>query len=149
MMVKRSIKILALASVFLSACTVKWVADYDADLAASVQQVAKTTDAFYLNMLESSSRSDSTRNYSYFAPGYATIEAELNSIRLQNQIKALNEHSTRISEIAIEMWVDYKTEHKTDGTISDGIIKLNRVYMQDVYRAMLIAEEGKNFTKPE
>lgn len=143
-----SLLIAVLTLLSFSSCTVKWVADYDNELSASIQEIAKTTDTFYLTMLETSSVTDGSRDYASFAEGYASIEGELSNIKLRNQVRALNEHSTRISEIAIEMWTDYKNEHKTDSTISDGIIKLNRMYMQDVFRAMLIAEEGKNFSKP-
>jgi hypothetical protein len=133
----------------LSSCTVKWVGDYDAEAASNIQKVAKTTDAFLLNMMLTSSSDDGSRQFENYAGGYAAIESELVSLRLQNQVRPINDHSIRISKIALEMWLDYMNEHKNDDSVSDGILKLNRMYMQDVFRAMLIAEEGKNFVKPE
>ena len=134
--------------VILSSCTVKWVTDYDETLATSIQEIAKHTDAFYLNMLETTNKDDNTRNYQNFAEGYAEIEAEINNIKLRNEVKSLNENSIKICGIVLEMWIDYKKEHKDGTTISDGIIKLNKSYMQDAFKAMLIAEEGKKFEKP-
>lgn len=133
----------------VSSCTVKWVGDYDAEAATNIQKVAKTTDAFLLSMMLTSSTDDGSRNFDNYAGGYAAIESELVSLRLQNQVRPINEHSSRISEIALEIWLGYLNEHKENDTVSDGILQLNRLYMQDVFKAMLIAEEGKNFANPE
>ena len=127
----------------LFGCRVELVNDYDAELSTHIQNVAKQTDLFYLNMLETTSNDGNGRRYSNFAEGYAKIQAELNSLLQKNKIKPLNEHSTRICEIALQFWQDYKNEHKEYDEISDSEIDLNRLYLQDIFYAMLVAEEGK------
>lgn len=71
------------------------------------------------------------------------IEVELNSLLSKNRIRPLNENSTRIYEITIQLWMKYKAEHKKDNTLSDGLIKLNQETFSDLFYAMQVAEKGK------
>ena len=71
------------------------------------------------------------------------IEVEINSLLNKNKVRPLNENSTRICEITLQLWQKYKEEHKTDNTLSDGLIKLNRQSFSDLFFAMQVAEEGK------
>jgi len=61
----------------------------------------------------------------------------------KNKIRPLNENSTRICEITIQLWQKYKQEHKDDNTLSDGLIKLNNKTFSDIFYAMQVAEKGK------
>ncbi len=83
------------------------------------------------------------RMYSFFSPKYIDIEVDLNSILTKNKVRPLNKESTRIAEIALQLWEKYKQEHKTDNTLSDGLIRLNKKTFHDMFYAMQVAEEGK------
>jgi hypothetical protein len=74
---------------------------------------------------------------------FSNIEVELNSLLNKNRIRTLNENSTRICEITLQLWIKYKAEHKADNTLSDGLIKLNRKTFSDLLYAMQVAEKGK------
>jgi hypothetical protein len=127
----------------LGGCKVTFVPGYDARISDQIVNIAKDVDKFYLSMLETTTAADSGRVYKNFAEQYVSIEVELNSLLVKNKIRPLNENSTRICEIAIEMWIKYKEEHKKDDSLSDGLIRLNRKTFSDLFFAMQVAEKGK------
>ncbi|MCK5170786.1 MAG: hypothetical protein KAQ75_12990, partial [Bacteroidales bacterium] len=61
----------------------------------------------------------------------------------KNKVRPLNENSTRICEITLELWQKYKEEHRSDQTLSNGLIQLNRKTFSDLFFAMQVAEKGK------
>jgi hypothetical protein len=140
---RRLLAILLLATFAMYGCRVTFVPEYDAELAADIKATAQQVDRFYLMMLETTSTDNDGRAFEHFAAQYVDIEVMLNSLLVQNKIKPLNENSTRIVEITLELWQKYKEEHRTDNTLSDGLIKLNRKTFSDLFYAMQVAEKGK------
>lgn len=128
----------------LTACKVTLVPSYNADISEQIENTAKAVDKFYLSMLETTTASNDGRAYLNFAEQYVNIEVELNSLLNKNKIRPLNENSIRICEITIELWIKYKNEHKSDNSLSDGLIKLNRKTFSDLLFAMQVAEKGKD-----
>ncbi len=126
-----------------SGCRITLVPDYDDSVAQQIIETAKRVDKFYLNMLETTTDSNGERAYNKFADTYVDIEVELVSLLNINKVRPLNENSTRICEIALEIWTKYKNEHKEDDTLSDEDISGNRDYLNDLFYSMLVAEEGK------
>lgn len=138
-----------LGVIALNSCKVTFIPSYDADISKQIENVTKEVDKFYLSMLEITSASNNGRVFSNFAEQYVNIEVELNSLLNKNKIRPLNENSTRICEITVELWIKYKEEHKRDNTLSDGLIKLNRKTFSDLFFAMQVAEKGKEIvSKP-
>jgi hypothetical protein len=135
--------LLLMATFAMYGCRVTFVPEYDAELAADIKVTAQQVDRFYLIMLETTSPENDGRAFKIFAPQYVDIEVMLNSLLTQNKIKPLNENSTRIVEITLELWQKYKEEHRTDNTLSNGLIKLNRKTFSDLFYAMQVAEKGK------
>ena len=66
------------------------------------------------------------------------------SLYSKNKVRPLNENSTRICEIAIKFWDEYKNHHIHDDiqTTNANII-LRQLYMRDIFFAMNVAEEAK------
>lgn len=128
---------------FLPSCRIHLVAPYSAALSARIDSTYTMVDRFYLQMLEKTTDSAEGRAYSKFTDDYINIEVELNSLYMQNRIRPLNKNSTRIAQIALQKWIDYKEEHKKRKTISDAAIRLNRRYMADLFYTMRVAEEAK------
>lgn len=127
---------------FLFSCRVTLLPEYNAEISKNIENTAKLVDKFYLLMVETTSEENSGRSYDRFAEKYVEIEVEINSLLNQNKIRPLNENSTRICEITLELWQKYKEEHKTDNTLSNGLIRLNRKTFADLFFAMQMAEEG-------
>lgn len=125
-------------------CRVTLLPPYDEQLADQIGSTAKEVDLFYLNIAETTENEGGQRAYSNFAAQYAGIEAELNSLLYKNKVRPLNENSTRICEITLELWKKYKIEHKEDDEISDGVIELNRMTFNDLFYAMRVAEQAKD-----
>lgn len=144
----KTLTFLTLVLVSLSAvsCHIQMVADYDDGIMQQIETTAKEIDRFYLQMLEGTTEADGGRAYANFQKQYIDFEVELNSLLMKNKIKPLNESSTRICEITLELWRKYKTEHQKDNTLSNGIIRLNRKTFDDLFFAMQSAEKGKQIS---
>lgn len=131
----------------VSSCTVTLLPKYDAEIAEQISSTAKQVDKFYLEMLETTSIENDGRKFSFFIQKYIDIEVELNALLNKNRVRPLNENSTRICEITLQLWSKYKEEHKTDNKLSNGLIKLNRQTFNDLFYAMQVAERGKDLVK--
>ena len=127
----------------LNSCKVTFIPGYDAKIAEQIENTSKAVDKFYLSMLDTTSAEKGGRAFSKFSEQYVNIEVELNSLLNKNRIRPLNENSTRICEITIQLWMKYKAEHKKDNTLSDGLIIVNRKTFSDLFYAMQVAEKGK------
>lgn len=130
--------LLALA---IGGCTVKLVADYDSVAFEEILKVGKKVDKFYGDLLETKA---SDRAYQKFTPQYVEIETDIRSLVTRNKARALNEESTEISEITLNLWVKYKDAHRTNDTYSDGIAKLDRNRFVRLFEAAASAERAKN-----
>jgi hypothetical protein len=137
------LSIFIVSIIVLTSCKVTFIPNYDSDISEQIENTAKSVDKFYLSMLETTTSSDDGRVFSKFSEQYVNIEVELNSLLNKNKIRPLNENSTRICEITLELWIKYKEEHKSDNSLSDGLIKLNRKTFSDLFFAMQVAEKGK------
>lgn len=126
-----------------NACRVTLIPSFDANISQQIENTAKAIDKFYLLMLGTTKAENGGRDFSKFSAQYVDIEVELNSLLNKNKIRPLNENSTRICEITIQLWLKYKEEHKNDNTLSDGLIKLNNKTFSDLFYAMQVAEKGK------
>ena len=127
----------------MSGCKVSFVPTYNAQITEQIDATSKAVDKFYLSMLEVAPAMNDGRAYTKFTDGYVAIEVELHSLLNKNKIRPLNENSTRICEITLQLWQKYKEEHKKDNTLSDGLIKLNQKTFSDLFYAMQVAEKGK------
>lgn len=141
---KKTLFIAVLSISILNSCRVTLVPNYDAGIAAQIDNTSKTVDKFYLMMLETTSVQDGGRAFNKYAEKYVDIEVELNSLLTKNKIRPLNENSTRICEITLELWIKRKVEHKTKDSLSDALIKLNRKDFSDLFYAMQVAEKAKS-----
>lgn len=139
-----SILLISISMLVMSGCKLTFVPSYDTQIATQIDETAKTVDKFYLSMLETTTVDNDGRAYVKFTEQYVGIEAELNSLLNKNKIRPLNQNSTRICEITLQLWQKYKEEHKSKNKLSDGIIKLNQKTFSELFFAMQVAEQGKN-----
>lgn len=137
------ILLLILSSIVLNSCKVTFIPSYDSELSSQIENTSKEVDKFYLLMLETTKDLDNGRRYNNFSKEYINIEVELISLLNKNKIRPQNENSTRICEITLELWKKYKEEHKSNNTLSDDLIILNRKTFSDLFFAMQVAEKGK------
>ena len=123
-----------------SACTVKYVADYDASVMEEIVKVSKAVDMFYAQILETP---EGERKYEKFKAGYINIEGDLYGLRLKNEIRPLNKESARQTEIAQELWQQDMTDHKTNDSVGDFIAKRHREQFRRIFVAMARGERAK------
>ena len=139
-----SIFLICFSLLAMNSCKVTFVPAYNAQIAEQIDVTTKAVDKFYLSMLETTTAGNDGRTFTKFADQYVTVEVELNSLLNKNKIRPLNENSTRICEITLQLWVKYKEEHKKDNTLSNVLIKLNQKTFSDLFFAMQVAEKGKD-----
>jgi hypothetical protein len=135
-----SVLLTAIVILSISGCRVQYVADYDDNINNEIIRISKEIDKFYTVLLAAPV---SERAYEQFNNNYLAIEVELRSLVMRNKIRPLNEESTRQAEIALELWLDDKSQHKEDDTISNFIITQHRNQFQRIFIAMAIGESAK------
>ena len=140
------ILILALFIMMLSqGCSIKLVADYDANIAHEIINVSKQVDKFYGELLETPYPE---RSYDDFKEQYITIEVNIRALVLQNKARPLNDESISIAETTLEKWLKYKDKHKDNWRkyqLPDG--DSNKITAKDIYKDTLAKNHRKRFTR--
>ncbi len=128
------------AFLFINGCRVQYVADYNDEVYQEIIRIAGEVDMFYTILL---STPEPDRTYENFSDNYISIEVDLRSLLLRNKIRPLNEESIKQTEIALKLWLDDKSQHKENNTVSDFIIEQHRDQFQRIFTAMAIGENVK------
>ena len=124
-------------------CSVKFVADYDASIKEETVQIAKKVDLFWGTLLDTP---EDTRQYEAFKARYNEIETDIRGLLMKNQIRALNQDSTRQVQILLDLWVEDRQTHKQENTFSDFSAKRHRKQFVRVFTAIARGEEAKNIS---
>lgn len=132
--------VLLFLALSLGGCTIKWVADYDSVTFEEILKVGKKVDKFYGELLEMRL---ADRAYQKFSDRYVDIETDIRSLVTRNKARALNDESTQISEITLNLWIKYKNNHQAKDTYSDGIAKLDRNRFGRLFASAASAEQAK------
>jgi hypothetical protein len=122
-------------------CTVKYVADYDANIKDEIIQISKKIDLFWGDLLDTPV---GDRKYIKFKDKYNEIESDLRGLVTQNEIRALNRESTKQAENALDLWVQDRDLHKKNDSFTDFEAKQHRKQYNRVFIAMAKGEEAKN-----
>jgi hypothetical protein len=130
----------ALAWLGLAACSIQLVADYDSTTYEEILRVGKKVDLFYGNLLEAPEKD---RPYAKYSEKYVEIEADLRSLYMRNKSRPLNQESTEISRIILNLWVKYKQAHRDRNTYSSGNAKLDRARFERLFISAANAEAAK------
>jgi hypothetical protein len=130
---------------FIISCRVNLVTNYDTAIAEQIDNTSKTVDKFYLTMLETTTTQNGGRSYSKYVTEYVDIEVELNSLLNKNKVRPLNQNSSKICTITLNLWQKRKEEHKSLDSLSNGLIKGNRKDFSDLFFVMQSAEKAKSY----
>jgi hypothetical protein len=132
--------LLTITILLIKGCTVQYVAEYDESIKNEIIRISAEIDKFYGELLETQKNE---RTYENFKDEYIGIEVDLRTLLTRNKIRPLNEESTRQTEIALELWLNDKEQHKANETVGDFIINQHRNQFQRIFIAMAIGEEVK------
>ena len=127
-------------SFILFQCTVKYVAEYDATVKEEIVQIAKKVDLFWGNLIDTDINQ---RSYDLFKDRYNEIETELRGLLMKNEIRPLNEESTKQAQILLDLWIQDKEIHKESNSFSDFEAKRHREQFTRVFTAMAKGEDIK------
>jgi hypothetical protein len=126
-------------------CRVQMVADYDAAAFEEILAVGKKVDKFYGALLDAA---PDRRPYSAFSEQYVALEADMRSMLVRNQVRALNAESIEISETILKAFARYKGRHRKTNTYTDGDAELDRNRMRRYFvnaaKAEKLKDEDKN-----
>jgi len=136
-----SIIFLVISFFNVSGCAVRYVADYDASIKNDIAQVAKKVDLFWGRLLD---MNVNERKYNKFKDQYNQIESDIRELVMMNEIRSLNKESTMQAKIALELWIEDRTNHKDNDGFSDFEAKRHRKQFNRVFTAMAKGEEAKN-----
>lgn len=125
------------------ACTVRYVADYDASIKDEIVEVAKSVDVFWGALLDTDA---SKREYDKFKVQYNQIETNIRGLVMKNEIRALNQESTKQANIALDLWIEDRKIHKKNNSFSDFEARRHRKQYLRVFTAMAKGEEAKNIS---
>jgi hypothetical protein len=142
---KRKITLLLLTVISLSfsACKVQLISAYDDAIHTQITSAAKDIDTFYTLMLATTTQGSTARQYTNYAANYANIEVELRQLYTINSTRAKNAQQDTICKLTLNQWLKYENMHKTNGTLRDFEITLNRDFMLAKMQAMEVSERVK------
>lgn len=138
-----SIIFLTIALFSATGCSVHYIADYDASMKDEIVQVAKKVDLFWGSLLDTDIND---RKYDKFKNEYNLIETDIRGLVMKNEIRTLNNESTKQANIALDLWIEDKSIHKDNDAFSDFEAKRHRKQFNRVFTAMAKGEEAKNIS---
>jgi len=124
-----------------SACTVKYVADYDASIMDEIIQISKKVDLFWGELLDTP---EAERRYEKFRNKYTAIETDIRGLVMRNEIRPINKESTKQANIALDLWIQDRDEHKKNDKFTNFEARRHRKQYQRVFISMAKGEEAKN-----
>jgi hypothetical protein len=136
----RRLVLLTLLLVTASACSVKFVADYDAATFDEILKTGKLVDRFYGDMLEAP---EAQRKYATYSARYVEVETDIRSLLTRNKTRPLNTESIKINETILNLWMKYKDNHQKNDTYRTSIARLDRGRFLRLFAAAADAEAAK------
>lgn len=124
----------------MSGCTIHYVADYDASVKDETLQIAKKVDLFWGKLLDTPA---AQRPYSQFQAQYTEIETDIRGLLMKNQVRPLNDISTKQVSNLLELWIEDRDMHKKDDNFSDFLAQRHRKQFVRVFTAIAKGEDAK------
>lgn len=129
----------SLMVIFLTACRVTLVPEYNARLEDEIARAAKANDKLYIDMLDAASE---RRSYDAYKEKYNDIESDINSIQLRNEARNRNEDFLKIIRNLKEGFSEAKNYHKERNLLKDGEIKAYQSTLSALWKPLYIAERS-------
>lgn len=127
----------------VSGCTYHYVADYDAQVVEDINLISKKIDIFFGKLMETPAQE---RTYQQFKDAYIEVEADLRLLLRCNEIRPLNQETTKQINITLKLWLDDKAKHEQKNTVSNFIAKKHREQFCRLFVAMAKGELAKEMS---
>jgi hypothetical protein len=142
-------RFIGIISIFLlvASCRVSLVPEYSKEIETQITNGAKLNDKLYIDLLNAPLEK---RGFDVFSARYSEVEAEINSIRLKNEIRKQNVDMLKIIDNLANGFKGIKEEHKNKKSpLTDGEITVYQATLKGYWKPLLIAEGGlKKVKKP-
>lgn len=126
---------------FLSffSCQIVLVPVYDAGIERQVANTARLNDLLYLEMLEDLPEH---RTYARYREKYLAIEADINSIMNQQEVRNKAETLRELTAIIQSRFKEYRDAHKEKDVLTAAEIEIYNSYMAGRWKTLLRAEKN-------
>lgn len=131
---------LILACLFLTACSMRLVSEYDERSVVQMEDLVKKIELMYLTM---ESQLVEERQYVKYEHHYLDVLSELSALELRQQYREHNDQTQRQVKIAIDFWKQDMKSHKHKNTVSNFLIKRHRNQYMRLFTAMILGESYK------
>jgi hypothetical protein len=125
---------------FMSACSMSFISDYDQASMNEMQLVNKKIDRFFITMTYAD---PADRGYEKFKAAYLDIDVELNALRTMQSVRPMNELTVKQVDILLNLWKQERAGHQKSNGLSNFIIKLHRSQYNRLLMAMIKGESAK------
>lgn len=136
--------VVAMLAVGAAGCATRYVADYDAQVVEDVNQISRKIDIFFGKLMETPAEE---RGYRHFKDAYIEVEADLRLLLRRNEIRPLNDETTRQIHTTLKLWQDDKAKHEKKNTVSNFIAKKHREQFCRLFVAMAKGEMAKKMVQ--
>lgn len=140
----------SLSFALLAACSVKLVADYDADAAKSITDTSADVFAFYDKLIEASASAAGAKlAYKPYNEDWGRIETRMRVLLVREESRPMNGESVRITRTTLEFWEKYRAAHKAKDDYQLVLLRIHRDRFQRLFTAGLVAEKAKLLADPD
>ncbi len=125
---------------FMSACSMSFISDYDQASMDEMQLINKKIDRFFITMTYAD---PADRGYEKFKDAYLDIDVELNALRTMQSVRPMNDLTVKQVDILLDLWKQERAAHQKSKGLSNFIIKLHRSQYNRLLMAMIKGESAK------
>jgi hypothetical protein len=132
-------------AVFMSACSMLFISDYDQASMDEMQLINKKIDRFFIRLNYADVKD---RKYANYKEAYLDIDVELNALKTMQAVRPMNDLTLKQVDIVLEFWQKERTAHQQKDGMANIFIKLHRSQYRRLFMAMIRGENAKVKTPP-
>jgi len=125
----------------LPSCALQIISPYDQQTLAQMTLIAKKVDRHFLALHY---LTVDERDFSYFKNSYLDIAVELQALNNRQQIRSINELTSRQVDIAMTLWQQHTEQHQKANSLSNFLTNRYRKQYNRLFLAMIKGEAVKN-----
>jgi len=124
----------------LSGCALQMISSFDVKTEQQIMELAKQVDRFYTEL---QALPPEKRTFQFSKSIYLSIEVELAALHLRQQVRTLNDLTTKQVVIVQTLWQQDKSRHQQSDGISNFLVKRRKQQYQRLFLAMIRGEQAK------
>ena len=131
-----------LLTLMLAGCSFNLIAPYSQSSADRILFASRSALIFYQDLLAAPPGDRPEMVMGPKNQEYQDVETQLRVHLIAEKARQQNEEGVRVAENLLSLWQSLQDEKQPD-RLSDGVLKIKRINMEDAFVAALAAEEGR------